>query len=408
MARWLDRPFFQQATWGVSVADAATGEVVFESNARRLLKPGSTAKLFTTALALDLLGAGYEIRTDLIPDGRLTRRGTLLGDLIIRGRGDGSFCERLRGNVDGASMAAFVSALREAGVRRVRGDLVLDDAFVPGSGVGTGWTWDDTQYYYGARATALLVDESTVDLVVTPGRREGDPVMARLAPVVRGMSVDASACRTGAPEARGDLMVDRKPGSTVLLCSGFVPAGGGMVTQSVAVLDPVDWFGERLSEALRKGGISLGGVVRVAAGKADDLTHEAAGRRVWTVSSRPVAELVRATMKPSQNLQAQLLFLQSGAVFEGTPNRATEAGGVRALEAFLRRGGIPTSAVRLDEGSGLSRSALVTPEAMVLLLRYMDRHALSQEYREALPVAGKDGTLRSRFRGTPLEGNLRA
>lgn len=78
------------------------------------------------------------------------------------------------------------------------------------------------------------------------------------------------------------------------------------------------------------------------------------------------------------------------------------------MEAMVRRAGIDMAEVRLDEGSGLSRSALVTPAAMVGLLRWMERHPARSEFMEALPVAGIDGTLRSRFRGTPLAGNLRA
>ncbi len=409
-AEWLSRPWFEQATWGVKVMDAANGEVIFATNAQRLLKPASTAKLFTAALALDQLGPSHEVRTEILADARPSNRGTLKGDLLIRGRGDGTFCERMRPGVRGPGvLAPFVAAIREAGIRRIFGDLVLDDGFIEGGGVPTGWIWDDLQYYYGACPAALVVHEGRTDLIVTSGAEPGDPVVARFDPPVPGQSVDATFCRTLPPGSVAHLAVDRRPSTTVLQCFGGIPAGGVTVTQSVAVLDPVRWFGAELLRALEDAGIRVRGRLRVESGAADRLTQgNSATLMRWGVPSRRVGEWVRVMMKPSQNLQAQLLFLQCAADFEGTPDSGREAGGVRALAGFLGRQGLPTNQVCLDEGSGLSRSALVTPEVTLGLLRAMDRHPAASEFLDSLPVAGVDGTLRARLRGTPLAGNLRA
>jgi D-alanyl-D-alanine carboxypeptidase/D-alanyl-D-alanine-endopeptidase (penicillin-binding protein 4) len=121
-------------------------------------------------------------------------------------------------------------------------------------------------------------------------------------------------------------------------------------------------------------------------------------------------ELLPRMMKPSQNLHAQLFLLQVGArqpPGEDT-ERTTEQAGLEALAAFVVKAGLGAGEARFEEGSGLSRHNLVTPRALVALLQFMRRHPHADVFLESLPVAGVDGTLRTRLRGTPAEGNLRA
>ena len=95
----LSRPEFAAAGWGIRVVRADTGAEIFAHQAHALLKPGSNAKLFTAALALDLFGPDQRTRTDLIPRGKIRRDGTLQGDLVVFGRGDFSFASRFRPHV---------------------------------------------------------------------------------------------------------------------------------------------------------------------------------------------------------------------------------------------------------------------------------------------------------------------
>jgi D-alanyl-D-alanine carboxypeptidase/D-alanyl-D-alanine-endopeptidase (penicillin-binding protein 4) len=131
---------------------------------------------------------------------------------------------------------------------------------------------------------------------------------------------------------------------------------------------------------------------------------------VAAVESPPLAEIVKAMMKPSQNLYAQLLLLQVGARGQalGGARMSTEAAGLAELGRFLDSAGIPRGEVLFDEGSGLSRAALVTPNAIVGLLRHMSRHRHAREFLASLPVAGVDGTLAARMKGTAAERNVRA
>ena len=131
---------------------------------------------------------------------------------------------------------------------------------------------------------------------------------------------------------------------------------------------------------------------------------------VGSAESRPLSEIVGKMMKPSQNLYAQLLLLQVGARSQKREDRTqtTEEAGIVELQRFAADAGIHPGELLFDEGSGLSRRALVTPNAIVELLKFMGRHRYADIYREALPIAGVDGTLRNRMKGTAAERNVRA
>ena len=130
------------------------------------------------------------------------------------------------------------------------------------------------------------------------------------------------------------------------------------------------------------------------------------------MTSLPVRELLAEVLKPSQNLYTDLLLAQVGmAQLKGRapgPEETAEQDGVRALRAFLTEAGIPRSETALNEGSGLSRNNLCTPNATVHLLEFMHAHKYSAIYSNALPIAGVDGTLRRRMKGTAAEGKVHA
>jgi serine-type D-Ala-D-Ala carboxypeptidase/endopeptidase (penicillin-binding protein 4) len=119
-------------------------------------------------------------------------------------------------------------------------------------------------------------------------------------------------------------------------------------------------------------------------------------KEIAFTESAPVREIVAKMLKPSQNLYAQLLLLQAGAR-SAQKSDSTEEAGVKELRAFAKRAGIESGELQLEEGSGLSRSALVTPNALVAVLKYMDSHPQRDVFRNALPSPG-EGTLRTRFR----------
>lgn len=411
LASLLDQPAFARAQWGVRIARADSGEVLFERNPRRLLKPASNAKLFTAALALDALGPDHRVGTEFIPTGPITRNGSLRGDLIVVGQGDFTLSPRFHGGDPALSLDPVVETLLRTGLRRVEGGIVVDNSHHRGAPFGGGWTWDDLQNAYGAETGTLNLDDNVLDFTLHPGAKDGDPV--RLAPKAPAgeLVFHLEGVRTGPPGSLPEVRVRRDPGSRSVHITGRLPAGGDPWEESVSLPSPERHFALRLQQALGERGVRVRGGIRVDPGAASRLPSLPRAPRAApvTVPSLPLSERVRRMMKPSQNLYAQLLLQEAGTTISSKDETETsEARGLRAMGLFLERAGIPGDEVFLDDGSGLSRSTLVTPAAVVGLLRFMDRHPTRELFLDTLPVAGVDGTLRTRLRGTPAEGNLRA
>lgn len=418
LARHVAQPVFARALWGLEVADFDTGATLYATNAQRLLKPASNAKLFTAALALDRLGPNYRIPTELILEGSLTRRGTLRGDVVIRGHGDFSAAARFHGGDYNQSLRPWVAALGEAGVRRVDGGLVADGSAFVARPFGGSWTWEDLGYYYGAEVGALNTDDNVLDVTIHPGAQPGDPVIVRVQPETEYLVFDVRAAQTvGVGEARA-LRLSRLPGQRSVTVEGTLPVGAEPWVDAVTVPEPNLYFVYRLREELERGGIAVREPSRQGGAEATDRPRRSADlvqQMILRRDSPPLRELLPMMLKPSQNLYAQLLLLQVGlreVVVGGasavTTDMALERAGLRAMSDFLQKAGIDPGEVLMDEGSGLSRSALVTPRAVVALLRAMDRHPDGDVFFDSLPVAGVDGSLRRRLRGSMASGNVKA
>jgi D-alanyl-D-alanine carboxypeptidase/D-alanyl-D-alanine-endopeptidase (penicillin-binding protein 4) len=436
-------PHFAGASWGVKVISLDSGKTLFEHNPQKLFSPASNAKLYTVAAALDQLGGDYRIRTSLYATAPPDQRGTLKGDLIVYGRGAPDFNARRH---DGDILRAFeplVAALTNAGVKRIRGDLVGDESFFRGPPFGSGWAWDDAQYYYGAEISALTANDNYLELAITPGDRVGAPCQLKLSPAT-SYAVLSNRTETVATGSRTNITLYRPPGDNVTYVLGTMPQDCKGTKEEVTVSNPARLFMTFFAEALARHGIKVTGKIRTVnwlspARRASEPVGGNAGHQrtgaetgaplveLGVVESLPLREFALEIQKPSQNLYTDLLLAHLGEVKRrgliprgssdgsqratppsGAPNQTSEDVGGRALREFARKAGIRAEDFHFEEGSGLSRNNLTTPAATIALLQFMDRHPEGAAYRAALPLAGADGTLRSRFKSTPAERNVQA
>jgi D-alanyl-D-alanine carboxypeptidase/D-alanyl-D-alanine-endopeptidase (penicillin-binding protein 4) len=399
---------FNHALWGVKVVSLETGRTLHEHHAERLMSPASNSKLYAGALALAQLGGDYRIVTPLLGTAKPDRRGRLKGDLIVSGRGDPSW--KLRGGETNfwALFDPFVAAISNAGVRRITGDLVADATFFHGPPQGSSWAVDDLEDYEGAEISALTLLDNCAELQVTPGAAAGQPCQARFRQPHTGLTLDNRTVTTTNGLATG-IVMRRLFNENVVRVFGSLPAGDTNVLLDVPVPRPADWFAAALKEALARRGIRVEGRARsVRWPEAAAMTNTVV---LGEIVSPPLRELVRAFMKPSQNLETDLVFAHTGERWRtgDTPTwRTSEQLAVQALEAFMRTNALYPEDLRFDEGSGLSRNNLTSANATLALLRFMATHPEAGNFVASLPVAGVDGTLRRRMKGTPAEGNVRA
>ncbi len=409
----IGQPRFAGADWGIEVVSLDTGSTLYAHQPQHLQQPASTAKLFTAALALSELGPDYRIPTQLLAADAPVH-GRLDGPLILYGMGDPTL-GIVTATQDWADQLATQLAAR--GVHRVHGDLIADDTYFASPAMGTGWEAIDLQSWFAVPSSALSVQENQLELDVAPGatagapaRLEGTPAAAMaLMPVVNQLI-------TSAPRTRNDINLYRAPGTDTLYAFGNIAQRSPTQTFRLAVGEPSRQAGAELLEALTRHGIQLDGQLKTVHWPAENPARVGANV-LAQVQSPPLIEILRDGLKRSQNLYLQNLLLASGARAQAdalqspTPPPGfitTESWGIKALRQLLDRIGIAPSASLIEDGAGLSRRDLATPEAMARLLAFLAAQPYADALREALPIAGVDGTLGGRMRNTPAANNVHA
>ena len=412
LADHIGQPKYAGALWGVKIVSLATGGTVFEQNPEKLFSPASNCKLYTLALALDRLGADYRIKTSLYAKAKPSRAGTLKGDLIVYGRGDPTLNAWLHGGDLYQAFEPLVCALSQAGVKRITGDVVGDESYFRGPPLGSGWAWDDLEHSYGAEISALTINDNILQAVLRPGDRIGAPCQLTLRPETAWLKLD-NRTQTRERGTAPRIQFHHPLCDKVIYIAGQMPIDDAGSTNEVTLHNPAGLFASFLKEALVRRGIKVGGKAR----SMNWLGRQAQPRdreslvELGSVESLPLRDIASLVQKRSQNLYADLLLAHVGEKSRAADSPADETSeslGIRELDRFLAEVGIRPGEVLFEEGSGLSRNNLATPNATVTLLRFMSRHKDAQVYLDALPTAGVDGTLAGRMTGTPAAGNARA
>jgi len=398
-ATLLDDPMFRSMHWGVLVVDPQRGDTLFARNAEKLFVPASNAKLVTAAVALAQLGGDYRYRTRVLA--RAPRQGVISGDLVVVGEGDPSFSDSLSGSAM-APLLELADSLRARGVRRVAGRLASGANTFPGDTIGLGWAWDDLDAGYSAAVDELTFNEGFARVTVLGGSRPGAPVTVRREPegslpVLGRVDVSTVTCCTLRREVR--TRFDLRGARPVLHLEGTVRTRDSL-TLNVALQNPNTAFLDAFAAALRSRGIT------VAGGVAIDTVVDTTGLVVLASrTSPPLAAILPAFQKPSQNQIGELLLRTLGHAKTGV---GTADSGRAVVKRQLQAWGIDSSQAALRDGSGLSRRNFVSPQAMVRILDEMRQRPEFDAWYQALPVAGVDGTIRERMRGTLAAGNVRA
>ena len=441
IAAILAEPDARRAHWGIKVVSLKTGKTLYARNSQKFFTPASNVKLFTTALALTSLGPQFRFYTTVESEVAPDESGRIAGHLWLVGRGDPNLSGRVlpyegktrREGPPLQALDALAEQVAARGIRYVNGDLVADDTYFVFERYGEGWTYDDLLWSYGAPVSALSVNDNVLFLEVLPGSNPGDPALVKLEPDQdyyrienRVVTVEArrrrsaqarSASKAGGDGATRRISIRREPGSYTLELWGRIPMGGRGVREEVALEDPALFAGKYLHAALRQRGVVIDGEVRARHAhpfEFEDLktvseppspAEEPPRLVLASHRSHPLVEDLKVTNKVSQNLHAEILLRTVARERRGI---GSVAAGLEELKEFLDQAGVAEEEYRFFDGSGLSRRNLATPSAVVALLRYMDRQQFRDTWRDLLPVAGVDGTLKRRLRNTPAAGRVLA
>jgi D-alanyl-D-alanine carboxypeptidase/D-alanyl-D-alanine-endopeptidase (penicillin-binding protein 4) len=339
------QPEFRNAQWGVLVVNPRTGDTIYSKNAGKLFMPASNMKIITSAAALTLLGPDYRYRTTFLTDGEV-RDSLLDGNLLVIGRGDPTVSDRMRGTAT-TVMDALADSLRAHRIRQISGSLARVGNAFPDSIYGYGWEWDDLGEYYGAGVDELIFNEGMAPTKLRP-----------------------------APDTARDSLYS-----------------GPAKSPAKAYLDA-------LHDALVRKSIRMDGTVRDSV-----LPTPFKMDTLFVLISPPLREILPALMKPSQNQIAEILLrtigLERGGL--GTADSARKIVGQQLLAW-----GVQPDGFVIRDGSGLSDQDLLTPETIVRVLDRIQRDTAFAAYYNSMPIAGVDGTIDTRMKGTLAEGNVHA
>lgn len=417
IAEVINGPDYKHAHWGILIADLESGETIYELNADKLFAPASTTKLFSTATALDTFGADFRFETPVYRTGDVGERGELLGDLILVASGDLTFGGRSDGNgkivfkdsdhtyANGnttaelsepdplAGINELARQVHAAGIRRVRGDVLIDDRlFDKAEGSGSG----------PSSLTPIIVNDNVIDLVVTPGSA-GDPARVVSRPETALYQVDAlvDTVENGADTR----VVVSRAGPGRITVRGQIPVGHKPLVRVYEVDDAAAFARGLFIEALRRTGVIVDASPLAAQSNrlprpgADQLTQ------VASLKSPPFSESIKLILKVSHNLHASTLPLLVATKY----GHRSLADGLRYQHEFLARVGVDVDTISFGGGAGGSRADYSTPRATVQLLRVMSKRPDFAVYEAALPVLGVDGTLTTSVGpDSPARGKVQA
>ncbi len=403
----ISKSKFASARWGICVISLKDGRMVYGRDAQKSFSPASNMKLITTAVALDLLGENYRWRTSVYSVSVPDKDGTINGDIFLYGRGAVDF--------DSNSITRLADELYKRGIRRVKGDVVGDESFFRGDALGQGWLWNDAQWFFGAEASALSVNENEIRVVVTPAS-PGKTANARIEPETNYIQLN-NETKTVEGGQIPSIGIHRGLSDNIIRIWGNVPSGNGLNAR-LSVHKPSLWAARIFRDVLKTRGITIEGNIRNL-----DAQDKENGKGVNTTTANEVAfveseslgEIVHRTNKESWNLAAELLLRTIGQKFGQSvpdPNpkkmavRGDDNAGTAVIKKWFEDKGITTRGLSLHDGSGLSRLTLISPESITRLLVFMSKHTSFQVYKNSLPIAGKDGTLAYRFRNSSANGRV--
>ncbi len=381
-----------------------TGKVLHAENLHKRLVPASNLKLLTAVAAIEDLGLDFRFTTRVLTDGRI-EDGILEGNLIIQGGGDPTLGARfnspdLEKMEKGDPLAVFRrwrGNLQNLGIQRIRGRLLADDSLLATEGPGRGWAWDDLVYGYGASPSSLQFNEGVTLVRVSPTDTGAlaHLLWRPLTPLIRW----ENRIRTG-PRQELELKWPSLDAEVVL--EGAVEPSREPIWLRVAVRNPVDYFTSTFAEFLGSSDLELMGV-RV--GENGQGNPGRSRTELFSHDSPPLSKILRVFLKISQNLYGETLLRMLDPIRKR--KRARE--GLTRMESILTgRVGLDPDSFLLADGSGLSRHNLISADAVMRLLEHVHRQSYGTAFRQWLPVAGTDGTLRWRMRTPGLKGRIQA
>jgi D-alanyl-D-alanine carboxypeptidase/D-alanyl-D-alanine-endopeptidase (penicillin-binding protein 4) len=374
-----NREEWARSRFGIHIETLEGDQPLYSYNAQQYFIPASNTKLLTTAAILAQLGADYRILTPVYATGEAP----ILDTLRLVTKGDPSLS-----TVDLDNLA---TELKAKGITQID-ELIIEDAYFPPPAIIPSWEWEDVYAYYGVGVNSAILNENAFVLTLLP-QNVGEP-----AQIVWSDPIAARQWRfendtiTAEADTPYNVTLTGELGEPVIRFTGELAANNGDDIWGLAIRNPGRYFLETLRVSLLRQGI------RVNQGTVTT-TPQTPTTEVSVVESPPLLELVKKTNLESNNLYAETLLRTLG-------KEANDIPGTQAQEFVLTSLGVNPTGYDLEDGSGLSRHNLMSPDALIQTLQGIAASPVGDIFRDTLPLAGESGTLQRRFQDTPAAGRV--
>ncbi len=436
----LSNKYLTGIKYGISVYSLNKKKFLYRKNSRLNLTPASTTKLFTSFVALNLMGDDYEVPTQVFTDGKIQSDSILKGNIYLVGNGDLMLSIR--------DLELLAEQISKMGIKKIDGNIYADGSFYDGITDRFKYSGDADEVQAVPPVSALSIEKNIITVIVNAGRSPGSLVNVQIVPSSEAIIKNISAIVKPIPQKKspkkkiphkkipkgkskrlktsidkkyenyyGDMKtvsVAKSP-KTPFYINTSTNADGKQVVSVGGTFSPNSTYSYQyynlnpelstascFKQRLNASGIKVSGNVLKKAMYENDSTNN---YQLLAEFRRPLLDLMLPINKNSDNHFAENLFKMIGA-FAG--NHKHNSDETRLLtEQYLDKYKIPCDNCKINDGSGLSRRNLVNSEAMLNLLVKSQSQDFGDGFESTLSIAGIDGTLRNRLKGTKAENNLR-
>ncbi len=378
----MNAPVLKRSELGIVVYDLTAGKPVYSYQADKLFRPASIEKLITGITALDLLGADHPFTTSVYYTGEV-KDSVLHGDLYVVGGFDPEFGE--------PEMNALVDEVCRLSIRRIDGRVVGDVSMTDSLYYGSGWSWDDATYDFQPCLSPLLFNKGVVKVMASPA--VGDTVATvNVTPASTYYTIcNQTRCHTSGTEPFRVTRNWLQQGNDILV-SGTVKS---TQSRTISLYGSADFFMTTFVDRLRERGLTVDSAYCFGELPRTDQSAMMVGQTAHTLQ-----QVITRALKKSDNLSAEAMLRQLARTEEKSSHLSAEDGVTRIQELMKLLGHDPKQYCIVD-GSGVSLYNYVTPTLLLDFLKYAySKPEIYEVLHDALPIAGVDGTLAGRMRGT--------
>jgi serine-type D-Ala-D-Ala carboxypeptidase/endopeptidase (penicillin-binding protein 4) len=399
--KFIDSGDSKHAIWSLSVRDS-TGAETLDYFSSTLITPASNLKLLTSAALFSVFGSEFTFKTSIYGLGEI-QDSVFDGDVYIRGSGDPSIGGELYNGDKWFVFDRLIAQLKAQGIKVITGKIIGYDALFDDESYPPSWSYDDLSYYYATELNALSFNRNCVDLTVRAIGNIGSLPKIEWFPLNTDYVTFINEQKISSANSSYDEYYKRFSGTNTILLRSSLPKNY-LEEESLSIYYPSLYFADTFVKYALINGIEVKNGSETTRTEIE-FTTKNGFKELATHQSKPFKELAVRINKDSDNFYTEMLVKAAAVKVYGIQGQ-TEAG-VQIVKdkAFYFK--MDTTSMSLTDGSGMAFTNLITTKNLSQLLFSVQKETWFLEYLHTLSIAGIDGTLKNRFLGTSIQGNLK-